>query len=154
MIYDILISLKKQIFLSWKIGRKNFCCFCFCQCADNMTLVVHFRRNFNSAIEKHLPFIIPRHNSIYPVTSYGRKPFLCCWKYFQIVLLSQHSVHPPFCRGIGELTPYQIFKKEGVDTTLIFTEELVRKRGGFEGSCSFYVENKIKSEIFDDKKYW
>ena len=23
-----------------------------------------------------------------------------------------------------------------------------------EGGCNFYVKNKLKSEIFNDKKYW
>ena len=43
---------------------------------------------------------------------------------------------------------YQIFKKVGLNRISIFRGELLEKRGG----CSFYIKNKLKSEIFDDKK--
>ena len=59
---------------------------------------------------------------------------------------------------LGGWTSNQILKK-GEDLTLIFVGGLVGKRGGelfeSEGSCNlcnFYVKDKLKSEIFNDKK--
>ena len=67
----------------------------------------------------------------------------------------QKFVTPPsFCKGEGWWTSYQIFKKgEGLVTTLIFREGLVRKRGVtfLRGVSNFYVKDKLKSEIFNDK---
>ena len=54
----------------------------------------------------------------------------------------------PFLQGGGVEPPIK-FPKRGLDRALIF-------RGGdlFKGrGCNFYVKNKLKSEIFDDKKY-
>ena len=58
--------------------------------------------------------------------------------------------------GEGGWTSYQIFKKGGLDTTLIFKGGLVRKRAVTfsRGVCNFYVKNKLKSDIFNDKKSW
>ena len=53
---------------------------------------------------------------------------------------------------------YQIFKKEGrLGRISVFRGSLLGKKGmtffgGKGGGCSFYIKNKIKSEIFNDKK--
>ena len=66
-------------------------------------------------------------------------------------------MHSPLSagRGGGEgLTSFQIFKKGVLGKTLVFRGGLVGKRGvrgGREG-YNFYVKNKLKSEIFNDKK--
>ena len=49
-----------------------------------------------------------------------------------------HAPHP---------YPYQIFRKRGLDRTSVF-----RGGGLFQRGCSFYIKNKLKSEIFNDKK--
>ena len=63
---------------------------------------------------------------------------------------SIHSVHLSFL--LGGWTSYQRVGG-GVDRTLIFREGLVGKKVTFlRGSCNFYVKNKLKSIIFNDKK--
>ena len=61
-----------------------------------------------------------------------------------------HSVHPPpplsaGRRGVEPLT--KIFKKEGG-----LTES--QCFGFFQEVCSFYIKNKLKSEIFNDKNVY
>ena len=71
---------------------------------------------------------------------------------------------PPFCleggEG-GELNLLPNFQKGGVGRTLVFRGGFVKKRGvtflmgrggGGVGGCNFYLKNKLKSEIFNDKK--
>ena len=56
--------------------------------------------------------------------------------------------------GGGE-HPTRFSKKgEGLDRISIFRGVLLGKRRVtlFRGGCSFYIENKLKSEIFNDKK--
>ena len=54
--------------------------------------------------------------------------------------------------GGGGGTSYQIFEK-GLDRTSTFREGLVGKRGVFfQGGCNFYIKDKLKSKIFNDKK--
>ena len=68
------------------------------------------------------------------------------------------SVHPHFCFGGGgwggRWTFNQIFKKGGLDKTSTFRGGLLGKRVVvfFRGGCNFYIKNKLKSEIFNDKK--
>ena len=65
-----------------------------------------------------------------------------------------HSVHPPsFCRG-GGLSPNQIFKKGGLDKTSTFRGGCWERGGDFfRGErLQFSHKNKLKSEIFNDKK--
>ena len=71
----------------------------------------------------------------------------------------KHSVHPPFLSAMGEggWASDQIFKKwEGGFTGSWFLEGGCWERGGWlflgEGGCSFYIKNKLKSEIFNKKK--
>ena len=49
----------------------------------------------------------------------------------------------------------QIFKK-GVLTGPQFLEGGCWEKGGnlFQEGCSFYIKNKLKSEIFNDKKFY
>ena len=69
-----------------------------------------------------------------------------------------HSVHPPppFLlggRGRGfSLRP--IFQKGGLDRISIFRVGLLGRRRTtlFRESCSFYIKNKLKSQIFNNKK--
>ena len=59
---------------------------------------------------------------------------------------------PPFCRG--GWASNQIFKKEGGFTGPQLLEEGCWERGGnlFQGRLQFSTKNKLKSEIFNDKK--
>ena len=67
---------------------------------------------------------------------------------------------PTFCLGGGGLILYQIFKKgEGLIGSQ-FREGFTRKEEGDffqeweeEGSCSFFMKNKLKPEIFNNKKF-
>ena len=72
-----------------------------------------------------------------------------------------HSVHPPpsllFDRGVEPPTKFQ--KGGGLDRTSTFTEGLLGKRGMtfFQGEgegCNFYIKNKLRFEIFNDKKVY
>ena len=64
-----------------------------------------------------------------------------------------HHAHPP-------LPPHQIFKKRGGEggglTGFQFLEGAAEKEGWlFYGEdCSFYIKNKLKSKIFNDKKVY
>ena len=57
---------------------------------------------------------------------------------------------PVFCSG--SWASDQIFKKGALDKISIFRGRLLEKRGVtfFRGGCSFYVKNKLKSEIFNN----
>ena len=60
--------------------------------------------------------------------------------------------------GRGGVEPLTKFSKKGgggLDRTLVFRGVLVRKRGMafLRRGCNFYVKNKLKFEIFNDKKY-
>ena len=68
--------------------------------------------------------------------------------------LMLHSVHlPPFCRGKLSLQP-NFEKGGGINRTSTFRGGVARKEGGdfFQGGCSCHIKNKLKSEIFNDKK--
>ena len=64
-----------------------------------------------------------------------------------------HSVHPPLSAG-GRVEPPTKFSKwgggggGGLSRTLIWRGGDLFERGG----CNFYIKNKLKSEIFDEKK--
>ena len=63
-----------------------------------------------------------------------------------------HSGHPPpFCRGLS-LQPN--FQKGGVDRTSTLEEGCWERGSDFFqwGGCNFHIKNKLKSEIFNDKK--
>ena len=68
-------------------------------------------------------------------------------------------MHP--CLSAVEVEPPTKFSKRGggLDRTFIFRRGVGEKEGGdlFEGgvvcNCNFYIKNKLKSEIFNDKKY-
>ena len=64
----------------------------------------------------------------------------------RLMIPKNHSVH---LRAFN-----QIFKKRGLGKTSTFREELLGKRGlaFFRGDCNFHIKNKLKSEIFNDKK--
>ena len=75
--------------------------------------------------------------------------------------IKESSVHtlppPPFLQG--SWASNQIFKKgEGGLTGPQVLERGCWERGGWlfsrEGGCNFYVKNKLKSEIFNDKKVY
>ena len=84
----------------------------------------------------------------------------CYLKFSQPIVCTTPTTTPPAPLSAGgSWTSYQIFKERGLDRALIFRGGLVRKRGvtflrGEGGSCNFYVKNKLKSEIFNGKKYW
>ena len=75
-----------------------------------------------------------------------KKKFIWAW----------HSGHnPPFCsRGGGEgLSLQPNFKKWGAWRTSTFREGLLGKREWlFSGGLQFSHKNKLKSELFNDKK--
>ena len=57
---------------------------------------------------------------------------------------------PPFCWGEQGWTSYRFFKT--YLTELQFLEESCWERGSFSGGCSCYITNKLRFEIFNDKK--
>ena len=61
----------------------------------------------------------------------------------------------PFCRGVEPPTKFS--KKGGLDGSSAFRGELLGKRGmtffRVGRVCNFYIKNKLKSEIFNDKKF-
>ena len=64
-----------------------------------------------------------------------------------------HSVYPRSCWGGIELRPN--FQKGWAWQDLNFYREVTGKEEGvifFQGRCSFYVKNELKSEVFKDKK--
>ena len=63
-----------------------------------------------------------------------------------LIYLYLHSVHPPFCWGIESLTK---FSKTGEGLT---GPQLLQGVGGKEGVAIFSIKDKLKSDIFDDKK--
>ena len=59
--------------------------------------------------------------------------------------------NPPFYLGVWASD--QTFKKVGACRISIFREWLLGKRELlFSGACSFYINNKLKSKIFKDRK--
>ena len=66
-----------------------------------------------------------------------------------------HSVQPPpFCKGGGSGSN-QIFKKGGeLDREKGFKISTFRGDDFFQGGCNFHIKNKVKSEIFNDKKVY
>ena len=68
-------------------------------------------------------------------------------------LLNSHSVHPPLSDG-GRVEPPTKFSKRGGLTGPQLLEGVAGKEGGefFQGGLQFSHKNKLKSEIFNDKK--
>ena len=65
---------------------------------------------------------------------------------------SMHSVQPPsFVLGGGSWASHQIFKKYLTRSQTLEGGVTFFKAGG-GGGCSFYIKNKLKSKIFNDKK--
>ena len=62
-------------------------------------------------------------------------------------LLNSHSVHPPLSDG-GRVEPPTKFSKRGGLTG----PQLLEGGDFFQGGCNFHIKNKLKSEIFNDKK--
>ena len=64
-----------------------------------------------------------------------------------------HSVHPPLSAGGGGKPPTKFSKRGGL-TGPTLLEGGCWERGGdfFQGGCNFHIKNKLKSEIFNDKK--
>ena len=62
-----------------------------------------------------------------------------------------HIVSPSYYWGVLNLLPN--FQIGGLDRISIF-KRVARKRGDnfFQGGCSFYIKNKIKSATFNYKK--
>ena len=59
---------------------------------------------------------------------------------------------PPFLLG-GGWTSYQIFKKGSlIGPQLLEGGWWERSEWLFSGGCNFYIKDKVKSEIFNDKK--
>ena len=67
-----------------------------------------------------------------------------------------HSVHPlPLSAGGGVESPTKYSKRGGGLVESQFLEGVAGKEGDdfFQGKgCSFYIKNKLKSEIFNNKK--
>ena len=68
-----------------------------------------------------------------------------------------NSVHPPpFCSRWWGMNVPPIFIKGGgggvVDRISLFIAGKVGAVAFFKGGCSFDIKNKLKSEIFNDKK--
>ena len=60
---------------------------------------------------------------------------------------------PPFCWE-GGIEPQTKFSKGGLDRISIFRVWVAGKEEVdlLQGGCSFYIKNKLKSEIFNEKK--
>ena len=69
-----------------------------------------------------------------------------------------NSVHPPpfCCRWWGMNVPPNFLKGVGgggvVDRISLFIAGKVGAVAFFKGGCSFDIKNKLKSDIFNDKK--
>ena len=63
-----------------------------------------------------------------------------------------NSVYPPFSAGEFEF-PTKFSKRVGLTGPQLL-EGVAGKEGGdfFQGGCNFHIKNKLKSEIFNDKK--
>ena len=63
-----------------------------------------------------------------------------------------NSVHPPFLQGRVE-PPTKYSKRMGLTGPQLL-EGVAGKEGGdfFQGGCNFHIKNKLKSEIFNNKK--
>ena len=59
---------------------------------------------------------------------------------------------PPL--SAGGVEPPTKYSKRGGLTRPQLSEEVAGKEGDdfFQGGCNFYIKNKLKSEIFNDKK--
>ena len=64
-------------------------------------------------------------------------------------------MHPPLSAGAGVAPPTKFPKKRGAGGVVTGSQFLERgcweREGDFQGGCSFYIKNKLKSEIFNDK---
>ena len=71
--------------------------------------------------------------------------------FFKVIYL--HHMHPLSDGGLNLLPN---FLKRGPDRITIFRGRLLEKRGDFfsagKRGCIFYIKNKLKSEILNDKK--
>ena len=80
--------------------------------------------------------------------------FVAPFQFCQDDLLT-HSVHPPpFCRR-GVEPPTKFSKREGLTGPQLLEVGCWERGGDFfqgGGGCSFHIKNKLKSEIFKDKK--
>ena len=61
-----------------------------------------------------------------------------------------HSVHPPFLLGEGVELPTKFSKRVGLTGPQLLERVAGKKGGG--GGCNLQIKNKLKSEIFNDKK--
>ena len=90
-----------------------------------------------------------------------------CNIHVSIGLHSAHPPHPPpssplFIAGRGReagFEPPTKFSKRGGLKEFQFLERSWSERGGGRfpgggGGCNFYIKNKLKSEIFNDKKVY
>ena len=70
--------------------------------------------------------------------------------------LLTHSVHPPpLSAGGGVEPPTKFSKREGLTGPQLLEVGCWERGGDFfqgGGGCSFHIKNKLKSEIFKDKK--
>ena len=61
---------------------------------------------------------------------------------------------PPFPLG-GTEPPTKFSKREGLTGSKFLEGGLLGKRGWpFSGGCNLYIKNKLRSEIFNDKKVY
>ena len=88
--------------------------------------------------------------------SYYGKNVVVDWFWINQHFLSIHSMHPcpppPFCKG--GIEPPTKFSKRGELTEPQLLEGGCWERGDdfFQGGCNFHIKNKLKSEIFNEKK--
>ena len=75
-----------------------------------------------------------------------------------LLIHTKHHPLPPGFPGVGSKieTPIKFWKSGGL-TGCQFAEGGSWEKAGYffgEGGCSFYIKNKLKSEIFNDKKVY
>ena len=75
---------------------------------------------------------------------------------FEIILVSPGQFKNfQNCTGaIYPKSPYQTRGREGVDRISICSGHWDTGNDLFQGGCSFYIKNKLKSGIFNDKKVY
>ena len=71
-----------------------------------------------------------------------------------LMIPKSHSVHPLPPQGRLSLQPNFRIGGDGLHGTSAFRGGLLRKRGinFFKRGCNLYIKNKLKSEMFNDKK--
>ena len=73
--------------------------------------------------------------------------------YFSNICVHVHSGHPPPLSAGGVEPPTKFSKRGGLTGPQLLEGGCWEKGGDlFQGGCNCHIKNKLKSEIFNDKK--